>query len=217
MFDDIDFAMKKKWIDLYRYTCKVFSFYVLPFLSQYDLNSFLNYISLTKYLLRSILLIARKLIKNWRVLIKRFYGLYADKTMKILTMCKLLYKKCMSRYASVQTSNVLFEFAWFDLNTIYCISINTKSSNSRVFFQIMRTSDLNLCTDTFFLTPILNNFHRRIVSGTKDSYVTCILNTFPIDIQENAYCESCSLLVHSLDISIGPKRISRPISKTGHF
>lgn len=41
---------------------------------------------------------------------ERYYGLIADKSIKSNTMCKLLHN-CRSRYASVQKSNVLLEFA----------------------------------------------------------------------------------------------------------
>lgn len=61
-------------------------------------------------------------------MIKLYYGFIADKSIKSTTMCKLLHK-CRSRYASVQTSNVLLELACFDLNLFYFIAIIVKSSD----------------------------------------------------------------------------------------
>lgn len=84
-----------------------------------------------------------------QIKIKRYYGLCAEKPIKSMTMYmyKLLHKRCRSRYASVQTFDVLFVFAWFDLNLFYCIK-EYKKFRFKIC-QLTRTLYLNLFTNIF--------------------------------------------------------------------
>lgn len=77
-------------------------------------------------------------------------------------MYKLLHKRCRSRYASVQTFDVLFVFAWFDLNLFYCIKEYKKFR-----FKICQLY-IYICSQISFLTAKPDDFQGRIVSDTKD-------------------------------------------------